>query len=337
MQLLRFTGRLKVKSKLSHYAHLAKRELNVIKNEGLIQAIKKTNRYLTQEGGIKNILLKSEDGKLTFISLHDAISWIDDWCIELQPQNYDIIAGIPRGGLIIASIIATRYDKPLSTPDELLNGKAWRAETLIAKGSKVLLIDDTLSSGYTMQKTREEIRKLNYQVTTAVMVALPEMGSKADCIYKFLSRPFQCEWDLAHGKGRDSYMVASDLDGVICYDCPEEIYDLSKEYEEWLINAKLQFLPSYEIEAIVTCRLEKYRAITENWLVEHRVKYHKLYMWDTTEGERGYTDNFARHKVDMLRKIKPDIYYESSQQEAILINQATKIPVLWWKGKVLIQ
>ncbi len=326
-----------MKSKLNHYAHLINREFNVIKNEGIIKAIKKTSRYITQSGGIKELVIENKKGELSFISLHEAIDWVNDWYAELQPQNYDIIAGIPRGGLIIASIIATKYDKPLSTPDELLNGKAWRAETLMAKGNKILLIDDTLSSGYTMQKTKEEIKRLNYQVTTAVLIAENSMGEKADHIYKFIPKPFQCEWDLAHGKGRDSYIVASDLDGVICYDCPEEIYDLSKEYEKWLVNAQLQFLPSYEIDAIVTCRLEKYRAITENWLAEHRVKYHKLYMWDTTEGERGYTDNFARHKVELLLKIKPDIFYESSQEEAVLINDLTKIPVLWWKGKVLIQ
>ena len=62
-------------------------------------------------------------------------------------------------------------------------------------------------------------------------------------------------------------------------------------------------IPVFEIDFIVSCRLEKYRSATEEWLNKHDLPYEKLYM--RRKGDRR-DDTIV--KFELLEQIQADGY-----------------------------
>ena len=80
-----------------------------------------------------------------FITFEEGFALASDWAEKL-PKDFDIIVGVPRSGLIIASIIATKMGKPLKTPDDFIRGIVWfSSDAKAPKINKVLLIEDSVS------------------------------------------------------------------------------------------------------------------------------------------------------------------------------------------------
>jgi adenine/guanine phosphoribosyltransferase-like PRPP-binding protein len=46
-------------------------------------------------------------------------AYVDEWVKTFDIQ-YDLIIGIPRSGLLVGCMIATKLAKPLATPDDSL-------------------------------------------------------------------------------------------------------------------------------------------------------------------------------------------------------------------------
>jgi hypothetical protein len=192
-----------------------------------------------------------------------------------------------------------------------------------------------------MKPAYDLLTSFGYMVTRGAVIISPLAKSLVDFYYKILPRPFILEWELVDHKGLDYTKVAVDMDGVLCHDCPEWLNDSSVAYIKWLKAVAPLFLPTYTIYAIVSCRLEKYREITVEWLKRNEVKYENLYLWDKPSYRDTWDyESYEKHpefKAGILKEIKPDIYYESSAYEAAIIQKAVKIPVLIWQEKRLIQ
>jgi hypothetical protein len=79
-----------------------------------IKAIARRNIFLRESYyRVKPLLGRN----IEFITFQQLTEWTIEWTKRL-PQDYDVIVGIPRSGLIVASIIACRLGKPLTTPDK---------------------------------------------------------------------------------------------------------------------------------------------------------------------------------------------------------------------------
>lgn len=75
-------------------------------------------------------------------------------------------------------------------------------------------------------------------------------------------------------------------------------------YEAFLANAQPYHAPTVKIKTLVTCRLEKYRGLTEAWLAKHGIEYDELIMMD-------YPDKAAQKKAGRHSTYKADVYKES--------------------------
>ena len=124
--------------------------------------------------------------------------------------------------------------------------------------------------------------------------------------------------------------MAYDIDGVLCKDPTDEQNDDGELYKEFLLNADPLYITKYEIGALVTSRLEKYRKETETWMKNHNVHYQKLYMLDLPSKEE-------RIKQNAHTKIKSEIYMqrddlilfiESSARQAEIIAKTTHKDVI---------
>lgn len=266
--------------------------------------------------------------KYNFVTVGELVIWTNEW-VKSFPRSFDLIVGIPRSGLLVASIIALKLGKPLITPDLFLKNHYWENE-FINKNKKgkyknILLVDDSITSGATMKKYLKLLSsRRSLKVAKAALIATKQTKGLVDFYYKIVPQPRIFEWNLLHAK---KGKLISDLDGVICENCPPGIDPDEKKYLQWIKNAKPFLVPIFEIDVILSNRLEKYRAETQKWLAKHSVRYKKLILWNIQSKEER-NGKHAKRKIEILLKIKPDIFWESSYEEAKKIWQVTKIPTL---------
>ena len=95
------------------------------------------------------------------------------------------------------------------------------------------------------------------QITKASLFVTQEAAKLVDLYYEVIPDPVLFEWNLLHSK---QGFLATDMDGVICHDPPKGLDGDESAYVEWMRNARPYLVPLYEIDAIVSSRLERYRA-----------------------------------------------------------------------------
>ncbi len=111
-----------------------------------------------------------------------------------------------------------------------------------------------------------------------------------------------------------------DLDGVLCEN--PKIDDDGELYINEITNAQPKFITKFNIGIICTCRLEKYRSITEEWLRKNNVKYNSLVMMQyNTKEERIIANVHGRFKGEIFSSSSSNIFFESDYGQANIIKQ----------------
>ena len=134
------------------------------------------------------------------------------------------------------------------------------------------------------------------------------------------------EWNMMNHGNLDECCM--DIDGVICTDPLEEENDDGPRYVRFLRDATPISIPNTTVGWLVTCRLEKYRALTEEWLARHGVRYHKLVMLDLPSKEARMASNcHGRFKADVYKRTEASLFIESSLTQAAEIARIARKPV----------
>jgi len=255
-------------------------------------------------------------GKTNFVSNHEMISMVDEWVSKFDKQ-YDLIIGIPRSGLLIAALVATKLARPLGTPE----GNYWLSKSIQPREVKnILLIDDCVTTGNSLNSASDLIRAKypNAAIYKGVLFAQNNNTFMVDTYYKVAKGPQIYQWNLMHCKiGPTGF----DMDGVLCSECPNDSDEWAYEY--FLNTASPYLIPEYEIDYIITSRLEKYRPQTEKWLKDHNVKYKKLIMWDLPD--KSMRDGAGTYKSRIIKDLDIALFLESNLQEAEEIWNKTKV------------
>ena len=154
------------------------------------------------------------------------------------PRDIDLIIGVPRSGMIGASIIASYLNVPLIDINSFINGsEPWGRLRLKyftnthVKTNKVLVIDDTVSSGRAMMETREKLTNANAQVQFIYMcVYLEGWGENSVDLYLEDVRQYTnnfkdivvYEWNIFQHHPSLMDRCLYDIDGVFCVEPPDE-------------------------------------------------------------------------------------------------------------------
>ncbi len=257
---------------------------------------------------------------------------------KIIPNEFDVIVGIPRSGLFVADIIATKFGRPLTTPDLFIKNEFWenaliRTPKII---KKVLIVDDSVGEGTALKKAKEKLLEFDPKliIKTASPFSLTSGKDSVDYVL-FIKKP-DCvfEWQIIHGSKYTT--LSCDMDGVLCEDCPWGINLMEEEYIHWMQNAKPFMIPINKIDTIITSRLEKYRKITETWLKKNNVKYKNLIMLNLGDDYNKTLEVVIKFKSAALKKYNSDWFWESDFRQAFEINKNTKIPILCTKEMVLL-
>ncbi len=254
------------------------------------------------------------------------------------PRDVDLVAGIPRSGLLPANLLALYLNRPLTDLAGLVEGRLIRSGDYRAPASqlidprdarRILLVDDSVSTGRQLERALESLRDagLASRLTTLAVYVTSRALSRVDITCEVCELPRFFEWNLMQHDRMPEFAV--DLDGVLCCDPTDAENDDGPAYAAFLRRAEPRFIPSRPIGAIVTCRLEKYRAPTEAWLGEHGVIYGELVMMDLPDQQtREALGSHAAFKAAAYSGSDACLFIESSWEQAQAIARISGKPVI---------
>jgi uncharacterized HAD superfamily protein len=245
---------------------------------------------------------------------------------RIRQLDFDVIVHLPRSGTIPASLLATYLKRPFASVDEYCAGIVNTRKAVYETLHKILIVDDSIATGGQLKNAMERI-----------MAVRPETHILSLCVYG-VPRPDRVqEATMVLSTHRDKDYVypwflwktanvkhyAFDMDGVLCRECSKEEDDEGANYKKFIAEADLKFHTDFELGAIITGRLEKYRPQTEAWLQRHGFKYRRLIMgpWKNNAQRREY--DAARWKAKEYKKSKYTLFVESSDRESKIISLQT--------------
>lgn len=252
---------------------------------------------------------------------------------KVDRAGFDVIVGIPRSGMIPASIIATYLQLPLATLEGYIAGIVHgRSGKPVKRSDRILLVDDTSNKGGAMARAMAMLPK-GVQATRCVVFG-PYQVARPDRIvdvwFEECRGPRGFAWNL--WKHARLARWGFDMDGVLCRDPTKPENDDGQLYAGFLRNAEPLFLPTRPIGHIVTGRLEKYRSETVDWLGRHNIRFLQLHMAPfATKAERMEAMHSAGGrggwKAGIARQVGVDMFVESCPKQARIIAREARIPV----------
>lgn len=251
----------------------------------------------------------------------DIIKWIPQ-----LPQDIELVVGIPRSGLLAANLLSLHLNIPMADLDGFLESRILSAGRRMKEFDKysflhtprtVLVVDDSLATGSQMDAARSMIEQamLPHHVSfAAVYVGTFEQMSKIDYYFQHLPVPQLFEWNMFH---RTLENTCVDIDGVLCPDPKYYEDDDGDIYEQFLRSVPALRIPTYTIGWLVTCRLEKYRVLTVEWLRQHSIRFNNLIMMEYPDKKTRQREGaYSRFKASVYLKTGADLFIESSPHEA---------------------
>lgn len=252
--------------------------------------------------------------------------------IDIIPHDIDLVVGIPRSGMLPATLIALLLNKRLSDVDSFCEGKVlsygesrkgYMNPTPI---HKVLVVDDSVGHGGSMTKAKQKLEKTNndciyiYLAPIVTSIGIPFV----DIYFEIIDDARIFEWNLFHHQFLEKSCM--DIDGVLNVD--PEIDDDGPIYRDFLINAKPKILPTVKIDTLISCRLEKYRSLTESWLKKHNIQYNHLILLNLPDKQSRITwGKHGEFKAKYYKEHSHILFVESSFIQAQIICQIARKPV----------
>jgi orotate phosphoribosyltransferase len=266
------------------------------------------------------------------------------WSREL-PAEIEVVAGVPRSGLLVANLLALYKNLPLTDVDGLLEGRCFASGTrrrdlaevngrmtddrFLDRPRTVLVLDDSLLSGRSMQQVRERIEAagLPHRILYGAVYVAPEQSGAVDVCCEVVNTPRVFEWNVLHGGILHSFCVS--LDGVLCRAPASRELDDDARFTDFIAGVKPFVVPSTEIGWIIADRPESARSATEAWLRTHGYMYRNLVMLDlqrdASQRPAGLTSTC---KADVYNSTDATLMIEDSFRESVEIAKLTGRHVL---------
>jgi uncharacterized HAD superfamily protein/hypoxanthine phosphoribosyltransferase len=257
------------------------------------------------------------------------------------PNDVDVIVGIPRSGMLVASFMSLSLNLPLVDLDGFCSGRVFESGTTRRRNNaslhfrRALIVDDSSRTGEALARAVEKLNTASCvlpPVVTCVVYGTSAIRDAVDIVMEIIDQPRIFEWNVLHHPGilKDACL---DIDGVLCHDPNHAENDDGPAYLDFLKEARPLYLPSHPIKALVTSRLEKYRPETENWLSRHGIVYEKLIMLDLPNAmERRKAGAHGSHKAAYYRSSSATLFVESELKQAHEIARLSGKPVLSLEG-----
>ncbi len=167
---------------------------------------------------------------MKFKSYNDLSQDIQDNIHKLQGEGYDLVVGIPRSGMIPAYMISLLLNVSCTDLNSFLNNariltgstrKGAKSLNTAWDAKKILLVDDSVMTGRSMQSALEEIQdRTSHEVNRAAIYIERDSIKFVDVYFKILPGPRVFQWNIFHHPLLNSSCV--ELDGVLCLEPDKE-------------------------------------------------------------------------------------------------------------------
>lgn len=248
------------------------------------------------------------------------------------PHDIDLVVGIPRSGLLPANMIALYLNIRLTDIDSFVQNKVYSSGYRMSAREvrpikKILVVDDSVQYGRAIKEAKEKLQVLekDYDILYLAPIVSSEGSKLVDIYFTVIDDLRLFEWNVFHHNFLSNACL--DIDGVLCKD--PVIDDDGPLYRDFLMSAEPLFLPTVPVKTLVSCRLEKYRELTEKWLQEHNIQYKELILLDFPD--KAARVNWGRHgeyKALCYKKSGATLFIESSDRQAQIIARLSHKPVL---------
>lgn len=254
------------------------------------------------------------------------------------PRDVELVVGIPRSGLLPATMVALALNLPLADIDGLLVGRTLGAGHTRRRGlfdrsagefRRILVVDDSVRTGDSIREARGRLSALPNpdRFLFCAVYGDDNVHPDLDLVMEAVPTPRIFQWNLMH------HEVASrscfDIDGVLCFDPTHDQNDDGERYIAFLNDARPLMTPTHRLGHLVTSRLERYRSQTEAWLATQGIEYDKLWMLDLPTAEaRRRAGLHGRFKAEVYRSLDAELFIESEERQAIEIARLSGKPVL---------
>lgn len=282
---------------------------------------------------------------MNFVTLEDMNNCIYR-NLKKIPRNIDLVVGIPRSGMLPANIIALYLNLPFTDIDSFLDnrklkvGNTRKCEGWISmphEAKKVLIVDDSISSGKAIRQVKDDIKKCDIESDCIFLAvyALEVNLLMVDIYMEICHHPRMFEWNYMHHWGLEYSCV--DIDGVLCEDPSFFQNDDGNKYRNFIENAPPKILPTKKVNSLVTCRLEKYREQTEAWLKKYDIVYDNLIMVKDLESkDRALNFDHGKYKGEVYKNSPCILFIESNYEQAIRICEISQKQVFCVENRKLI-
>jgi orotate phosphoribosyltransferase len=258
-----------------------------------------------------------------------------------------MVVGIPRSGLLVANLLALYTNLPITDLDGFLEGRVIGTGTrymprrhagLEQLPQKVLVVDDTVLTGREMNTAKSKIAlmKPGPQVLYGAVYMSPGNEKVVDYFYELLPARRVFEWNVFHHGGLSSFCI--DIDGVLCRDPTSEENDDGQGYMRFIEHVEPWIVPDKTVGWLVTCRLEKYRRPTEQWLERNGIKYQHLIMMDLPDKmSRVRSGSHGTFKGRVYKETDSALFIESSFWQATEIARLSGKDVLCMETREMVR
>lgn len=246
------------------------------------------------------------------------------------PRDLSGVGGVPRSGMIPASILACQLHLPLwevgeeGSPYRLRSGNRGRG---LEPAGKLLVVDDSVYAGSARRRVRESLSGIPHWF--GAIYCRDGSESHVDFFARSVTSLHVLEWNWSTNGGIRGWShtgggdrgFGTDLDGIVVHD------DLSGG-----VPGSRYMVPSnHPIPLICTGRPERDRERTEHELRVMGAKWDVLKMLPDTVVLT--PQSAAQHKAHFVTSRKLELFFESCPQQAALIHTLSGKPVICPRAK----
>lgn len=248
----------------------------------------------------------------------------------LLPLDCAGVAGIPRSGMLPASVIATHLHLPLYELAEtgrltrLGDGSRGRVLGYAGGAGPLAVVDDTVYAGSAMRVARRHMLRLRRPAVFAAVYVRPEAAGVVDVWSRLLPCPHLLEWNIVNNGPFAGWAanlafragVALDLDGVIVHDAASG----GRVGSPYLVPR------THPCKLIATGRPERHRAETEALLRRAGARWERLEMMSDAAPDT--VESIAQHKARHYAQSGCGFFIESDPVQAELIFRLAGKPTV---------
>jgi hypoxanthine phosphoribosyltransferase len=191
--------------------------------------------------------------------------------------DWDLVVGVPRSGMVPAYMIALALNINCTDISSWVNNYPLRKGLTRCvrkdlsspwEAQKVLIVDDSIMTGDSIRNEIDALPDwLAARASTLAIYSGKPIRSDIDIILEFLPHPRAFEWNIFH----HNIMSRSCI-------CLEGMMMSEKEFGDDTSTTRFRYLPSRDIDTIVTSQNESSRHEVEALLMANGVSYHNLIM-----------------------------------------------------------